>query len=120
MTKRARIPERAWTDQLLQLAKLLGWRRAHFRPARTRDRAGRETWRTPVQGDGAGFPDLILLRGDRLIAAELKSDEAPRELPAAQAAWLRAFELAGAETYAWRPRDLDSVRAVLARDRQRS
>ncbi len=113
-----RIPERAWTAQVLQLAALNGWKRAHFRPARVRDpRTGEDAWRTPVQGDGVGFPDLLLVRGARLIAAELKTNEAPPEIPIAQAEWLRAFEAAGAEIYAWRPRDLLAVQAVLARDR---
>lgn len=115
---RLRVPERAWTAQVLALAAIHGWKRAHFRPARTKDRrTGQDTWRTPVQGDGVGFPDLLLLRGNRLIAAELKTDDAPRDLPAAQAEWLRAFQDAGAETYAWRPRDLDAVQAALARNR---
>lgn len=110
-----RISEDAWTAQVLALAAVHGWRRAHFRPARVLDRrTGAETWRTPVQGDGAGFPDLILARGSRLIAAELKADDAPAGLPVEQAKWLHAFDAAGAETYVWRPRDLDRVSAALA------
>lgn len=115
--KRLKVPEAAWTAQVLHLAALHGWRRAHFRPARVKDRrTGKETWRTPVQGDGVGFPDLILLRGDRLIAAELKSDTAD-DPPAEQVAWLEAFGAAGAETYVWRPADLEEVARLLARSR---
>jgi hypothetical protein len=61
------ITESEFLDQVLQYAKLRGWRSAHFRPAKTID-----GWRTPVSGDGKGFPDLLLVRGDRVIVAELK------------------------------------------------
>jgi hypothetical protein len=46
------LSEAAFTDAVIELARLGGWRVAHFRPARTAS-----GWRTPVQGDGAGFPD---------------------------------------------------------------
>lgn len=107
------VPENAFQAQVLALAKLRGWRRAHFRPARVRDpRTGADTWRTPVQGDGAGFPDTILLRGDRLIAAELKTDTGPKPRPD-QVAWLDAFAAAGAEAYVWRPKHWDDIEEVL-------
>lgn len=101
-------PEARFTDQVLELAERLGWRRAHFRPARTAT-----GWRTAVQGDGAGFPDLVLLRGSRLVVAELKSDTAPGPRPE-QLAWLEAFEAAGAEAYVWRPAQLDEIAERLA------
>ena len=91
---------------VLDAARLFGWRVAHFRPARTA-----HGWRTPVQADGAGFPDLILCRGDRLIAAELKRERG--RLRAEQEAWLDALAVAGAETYTWRPSDWDAVIAAL-------
>jgi hypothetical protein len=52
------ITEAEFLAQVLQLAKLCGWLTAHFRPAKTA-----HGWRTAVQGDGAGWPDLVLLRG---------------------------------------------------------
>ena len=48
---------------------MLGGRVAHFRPPRTV-----HGWRTAVAADGAGFPDLVMVRGSRLLAAELKSE----------------------------------------------
>lgn len=51
----------------------------------------------------AGFPDLILVRGARLLAVELKRDGA-RPTPAQQK-WLDALELAGTVTMVWRPVD---------------
>ena len=47
------MSERELQDAVIQLARLLGWRVAHFRPAMTT-----RGWRTPVSADGAGFPDL--------------------------------------------------------------
>ena len=62
-------PEEAFLQQVMDFAKIQGWRRAHFRPAKTA-----KGWRTPVSGDAKGFPDLLLIRprtGHRLVA-ELK------------------------------------------------
>jgi hypothetical protein len=100
------LSERDFTAQVIELARLLGWRTAHFRPAWT----GRG-WRTPVQGDGAGFPDLILARGDRLIAVELKAGRG-KPTPE-QLAWLHALAEAGVTTAVWRPADFDLVVKVL-------
>lgn len=99
---------RAWEEQLLELAALLGWRRAHFRPLQTKD--GR--WRTPVSGDGAGFPDLVLVRGERLIVAEAKAGRA--STTPEQRAWLDALDaVPGVEAYVWRPEQWDAIVATL-------
>jgi hypothetical protein len=85
---------------VLDLAKLYGWRSLHIRPART-DKG----WRSPVQGDGKGFPDLLLLKedGGRMIAAELKSDKG--RLTKDQEEWLEAFYWCDAQREVWRPAD---------------
>lgn len=83
---------------VLDLCRLLGWRTIHVRPARTA-----HGWRTPVQGDGAGWPDLFMVRGGRLVAAELKADKG--HVTGEQTAWLEALARAGAETFTWRPTD---------------
>jgi hypothetical protein len=93
-------------EQAIELAHLLGWRVAHFRPALTR-----HGWRTPVSADGAGFPDLVLLRRDRIVAAELKS--ARGRVTDEQSAWLAAFSAAGVEVHVWRPADFDEIVEVL-------
>lgn len=99
-------PEAAFQRQVLDLAKLYGWRRAHFRPARTVD-----GWRTPVEGDAKGFPDLILLRGSCIVVAELKR---PGAKPSAeQTAWLEAFEAVGAVCFVWNANDWPEVVEVL-------
>jgi len=100
--------ERDLQDQVLDLARLLRWRVAHFRAARTA-----HGWRTPVSADGAGFPDLVLVRSRRLIAAELKRD-AKAKLTPAQQAWLADLRGAGIEVYVWTgDDDLDDIAAVL-------
>lgn len=82
---------------VLDLAKVLKWRVAHFRPAKTE-----RGWRTPVSADGAGWPDLLLVR-QRVMAVELKSDKG--RVTREQADWLIYLHLAGVETHVWRPAD---------------
>ena len=82
---------------VIDTARLFGWRVAHFRPSQTKN-----GWRTAVQGDGKGFPDLILVR-DCVLAVELKvggntlSDE--------QAEWIEAFRTAGVAAHVWTDSD---------------
>lgn len=82
---------------VLALARALGYRRVHFRPAQ--DRRGR--WATHQAGD-AGFPDTVLARPGRLIFAELKSIGG--RLAPEQDEWLRVLKAAGVEAYVWDPR----------------
>lgn len=98
--------EAEFQKQVIQLARLYGFRVAHFRAAMNR----RGMWQTPVQADGAGFPDLLMVK-DRVIAAELKS---PKGKPSPeQVAWMDAFRKAGVETYLWKPADWDEIVTVL-------
>lgn len=104
----AKVTEAGFTRTLLKFAKLHGWASAHFRPAMTAN-----GWRTAVQGDGAGFPDLVLVRGDRLIFAELKVGS--RRPTDEQRAWLDALNETAAEVYCWHPNDWPHIEKVLAR-----
>jgi hypothetical protein len=126
--------ESPFQRQILDLARWTGWRVAHFRPARTA--AGGMV--TAVQADGAGFPDLVLVRGPELILAELKTRRG--RVTREQQVWLDAFEqveLAVAalvelardlapdplplgaipvvERVVWRPADWDLIEARLKR-----
>jgi VRR-NUC domain-containing protein len=84
---------------VVEAARLFGWLVAHFRPARTA-----RGWRTPVAADGAGFPDLVLVKPGRLVFAELKA--ATGRLSDEQARWLAALGLSErCEVYVWRPAD---------------
>lgn len=104
------LTEQQLQDAVLDLAKLLGWRRAHFRPAQTK-----HGWRTPVAGDGKGFPDLVLIR-DRVLFVELKAEKGT--LTDDQLEWQAAIETAGADWRVWRPHDWWSgqIDAVLRHD----
>ncbi len=92
---------------VLQLAKLRGWRTAHFRPAMLR--SGK--WVTAVQGDGKGFPDLILVRGAHIIAVELKVGR--NKMTAEQIAWRDALVEAGVGFSLWTPDCWELIEEVL-------
>lgn len=105
------LTETAFLGQVLQVAEMFGWHAAHFRPALT----GRG-WRTPVQGDlGAGWPDLVLIRGNRLVFAELKTDKgkvSPNQETVLEV--LRGLEWIGdreptVRVEVWRPADFETI-----------
>lgn len=95
--------ESGFQRAVIALARLHGWRVAHFRPAMNE----RGKWRTAVAGDGAGFPDLVLVKvvgkNKRLIFVELKTD-AGRVRPE-QREWLAWLSGAGVSAAIWRPAD---------------
>jgi VRR-NUC domain len=104
------LTEADWSRRVLDCARLFKWRTAHFRPAQTA-----KGWRTPVQGDGRGWPDLVLLRPPRLILAELKSDTG--RVSPEQSDWIAQLaEVPGIEVAIWRPSDWQSVYETLARE----
>jgi len=105
--KCAKVTEAGFQKTVLEFAKLHGWRTAHFRPAKTA-----KGWRTAVSGDGKGFPDLVLVRGTRLLFVELKMW---RNTPSSeQESWLRTLRQTFAEVYLWYPSDWDQIETVLA------
>lgn len=102
--------ESDFQKQVIQLARLYKWRAAHFRAAMNR----RGQWQTPVQADGAGFPDLVLVR-DRVIWAELKSEKG--KLSPEQEQWIARLKAAGQEVYVWRPKDWNEIVTTLGGER---
>ncbi|MGE3705711.1 MAG: VRR-NUC domain-containing protein [Vicinamibacterales bacterium] len=99
---RASLPESTIQDAIMGATLRHGWRRVHFRPARTE-----RGWRTAYEGDD-GFPDVVAVRGDRIVVIECKAvGKRPTQ---AQADWLAAFTGTGkAEVYVLTPADLDRV-----------
>ena len=97
------MSERELQSAVIEMAKLLGWRVMHTRPARMLD--GR--WRTPLQGH-EGFPDLVLLGRRGCSSCELKSEKG--KLTQEQALWLNGFRASGPaiETYEWKPKHWES------------
>jgi hypothetical protein len=99
--------EASFTNQVIQLAQLHGWRVAHFRPARTA-----KGWRTAVSGDGKGFPDLVMLRNDEMIVAELKMPKG--RLTPEQEAWMNQFDLISyCAERRWTPDDWPEIERML-------
>lgn len=95
------MTEEDFLKSVIDLAKLTGWKVFHARAAMTS-----KGWRTPVQADGAGFPDLVLVR-ERVIFIELKSEKG--KVSDSQWAWKDALQSAMAEFYIWRPSEWDEI-----------
>jgi hypothetical protein len=92
---------------VIDTARLLGYRVAHFAPARTK-----HGWRTPARADGKGFPDCVLVGRGRTLFVELKTDSG--KLSDDQKAWMAALGANGAEAYVFRPSMWDEIAEVLA------
>jgi len=59
-----------------------------------------------------GFPDLLLLRRNRVIVVECKSERG--RVTSQQQEWLDEFRtIPGLEVYVWRPSDLDQIEEIL-------
>ena len=86
---------------VIDLADLLGWLVYHTHDSRR---------------SAAGFPDLVFVRGERLIVAELKTERG--RVSNAQSAWLAALDaISGIETYVWRPNDWPVIETMLRHGR---
>jgi hypothetical protein len=96
-------------DNVVELAHLLKWKAAHFRPARTA-----HGWKTAVGYDGKGWVDLVLVR-ERIVFAEVKS--AAGRLSLEQVTWRDWLTAAGAEWHQWAPEQWHdgTIEAVLRR-----
>jgi hypothetical protein len=109
------VTEQQLANEILGRMKQLGWLAFHVRNSGMANIS-------IVQGD-KGFPDIIGIKAQRMIAAELKIGKAgtvkgdPRP---EQLAWLKAFGMVGdygeghpIETYVWRPEDLPNIIGIL-------
>ena len=103
--------EKDFQRRVIELARLLGYRVYHHRPAMVGKRVV-----TALEGD-PGLPDLILCKPPRLLFCELKVG---RNKPSdAQSAWLGALgSCDGVESYLWRPEEWDAVVDVLRAKRE--
>jgi hypothetical protein len=97
------MSERELLRSVLDEMELRGWLVAHFHDSR------RDVGRGQLVGDSAsaGFPDIVAVRGERILFAELKTEKG--KLGELQAAWLGALEKAAlgaywhVDVYVWRP-----------------
>ena len=112
--KKPKITEAEFQKQVIQLARLRGFKVAHFRCVRIMRSSGKTYYETPVQADGTGFMDLILANEAKklLIAAELKVP--PNKCSPQQTEWLNAFASAGVPAYVWTPDDWPEIEKVLS------
>ncbi len=85
------VTEKQLTQTVVDLAARCGWTHIYH------------TWRS--DHSPAGFPDIICLRGERTVYAELKVDD--NNLSAEQYFWLLALIEAGNEVYVWWETDED-------------
>ena len=93
------MTEKQFMQNVIDLAKILGFAVYHTHDSRR------------SQG---GWPDLVLLKDGRMIAAELKSERG--RVTQEQEAWLDGLgEVAGIESYLWRPGDWDAITTTLQR-----
>ncbi len=113
-----RLPtETQFAPTVEDLLTRFDWKWLHIRPGMTQEtyvnRKGetKNFYRTPVSGDGKGFPDYLALRTCRILVAELKGEEG--KTTPEQDAWLAAWAETGAEVYLWRPSDFDAILEVL-------
>ena len=96
------ISEKEFLSTVLEYSETQGWQVYHVFEAKIYAR------RT-----SKGFPDLVLLRGDQLIFAELKSEKGPAS--PAQNEWLTGLaEIAGIQVHVWRPSDWPTIERLLA------
>lgn len=103
--------EQAFLEQMIDLAHLLGWKVVHFRPGMTKS-----GWRTPVAGDAAGFPDLLLVKEfdneATLLAVEVKSERG--KLSGQQKEWLEIMsKVTKVYSFVWKPKDFEDIVALL-------
>ncbi|WP_273845426.1 hypothetical protein [Rubrobacter calidifluminis] len=94
------ISEKEFTTRVKGIFRAAGWLTYH-------------TWFS--KRSDAGFPDLVCVKGERLVAMELKVG---RNRPTAnQLAWLEALREAGVETYLMWPRHEPEITAIAAGER---
>jgi hypothetical protein len=91
-----RLTEKRFMAQVVELARLRGWLVFHPYDSRRSQ---------------PGFPDLVLVRGRRLLFAELKVGR--RELTADQQRWVDALRGAGQDVRVWRPTGWPEIEAAL-------
>jgi hypothetical protein len=106
-THKPKLLEKDLQKQIIDLGHLYGWRIAHFRPALRQS----GHYSTPVGADGAGWPDLTLVKGRRLIFAEIKAQDGKTSTE--QDIWLDCLEKTGATVFIWKPSDWDDIQRVL-------
>lgn len=110
MAFKLELTEAQFEAQVEQLASHYGWAWIHIAPAMN----DRGYWRTPIRGDlGRGWPDLMLVKGSRVIFAELKANG--KYATSEQKGVLALLShIPGAEVYVWHPHQWEEIAARLS------
>ena len=91
------VTEKQLQSDIIRIAKAAGWKVYHTHDSRRSE---------------FGFPDLTMVRRDRLVFAELKR-ELGKPTPE-QSEWLEDLSMVlGAEVYIWRPQEMNEIEGVL-------
>ena len=109
-TARRKTPgpsERSFQQSVLYWARIRGWKVCHFHDSRRQVRPGQFVG----DADAAGYPDLTLCRGTRLMFAELKAETG--KVTVTQQEWIEGLRLTGAEVHVWKPSDWPVIEETL-------
>ena len=99
------LTETEFQKQVVRIAEEFGWEWMHI------GRTGKHVPNGAKGTLGPGWPDLLLVRGDRLVIAELKAEKAP---PPTQQQFRVLAQFRGvAMTYVWRPSQMNLILEVL-------
>jgi len=93
------VTEKDFREQVRDLCRIYGWK-IYF------------SWSS--LHSPKGFPDLILVRDNIIMAVELKSEKGRTTVE--QDEWLAAFSAAGVKSCVWRPHDIDNIAKCLSYD----
>ena len=96
-----KLTEKEFLVQVRELAELTGWLHYHTHDSRRSE---------------PGFPDLVLVRDDRIIFAELKVGKG--KMTDEQLNWMSHLSATGkVETWIWHPDSWDLIEQTLNRGR---
>jgi hypothetical protein len=88
----ARQTEAQFQQAVIDLARTLGWVPVHFRQ---------------MVGNPSGYPDLTIIRGERVILAELKRENG--KVSQRQQEWIERMAAVGTTIHVWRPSDWSTI-----------
>lgn len=97
--------EADWQATVMAVLQAHGWTAFHINASIVRvTTGGQRTYATAVTSQGRGFPDVIAIRGHRLVFIECKAQRGA--VNAEQHLWHQRLQLvAGVEVYVLRPSD---------------
>jgi hypothetical protein len=109
--RRAKVSEKEFQQQVIDFAHLHGWKVAWFRPVRVQRADGSVYYETPVGADGKGWPDLILVKGVKIVAAELKVGK--NTTSPEQDRWLAVLATCCIPAFVWTPSTWEEISECL-------